>query len=361
MVIEQKNKGKKAGVVLAALLMGVCLTGCTNTRMENELAYRQTGLDCMQSGDYAGAIDAFDRALSHCLGTIGDTEMDICYYKAAAQYASGDAEGALATYDALLAYDKKEADAYYLRGCLRLARGEGELAFADFANAVAYNPNDYELYIHIYKSLAAYDLDAQGAECLKQAFAIKGNDAEHLSYRGELYLLLGEYENALAELNAALEKGSTEANLVLAQVYEAQGDTAGAETCYKAYIEAGAEHPEAYDALAELYMAKSDYQTALTYVRQGLALPEGMNCRELLQKQVACLEYTADFAGAWQAAQEYTALYPNDPEMQREYIFLKNRQNSVGEGLQIQAEVETADTAEPVDTTEAAGQTEPAE
>lgn len=321
--------------------MAACLAGCTNEREENELAYRQIGLNCMESGDYAGAIAAFDSALSYCLGTIGETEIDICYYKAAAQYAAGDTDGALETYDALISYDNKDANAYYTRGCLHLLRGENELSLDDFTKAIENNTDDYELYIHIYKNLASYGLNEQGQEYLNQAFAIKGDDAENLTYRGELYLLLGEYENAITELNAALEKGSVRANMIMAQVYEAQGDAATAETYYQACVEKGMADSVTMNALAEIAIAKLDYAAALSYVNHGLAMEQVTNRRELMQNQIICLEYTADFTGAWQVVQEYIVLYPNDLDMQREYIFLKNRQNSVDSEMQIQAEVET--------------------
>lgn len=352
MRMNNRNNAKKLVVTTAALLTAVCLTGCANERKENELAYRQIGLNCMESGDYAEAVEAFDGALSYCLGTIGETEIDICYYKAAAQYASGDIEGALATYDALIAYDAKDANAYYTRGCLRLQRGEGELALEDFSNAIAYNTEDYELYMNIYKNLAAYNLNEQGEEYLNQAFGIKGDAAQNLAHRGELYLLLGEYENAITELTAALEKGSVEANLVMAQVCEAQGDVATAENYYKAYVDAGAADSETMNELAEIAMAKLDYVTALNYINQGLAMEQVANKRELMQNQIICMEYTADFTGAWQVVQEYVTLYPNDTDVQREYIFLKNRQNSVDEDMQIQAEIELPDATEQQDAAE---------
>lgn len=341
MRMNKKNSAKKLVMTTAALLTAVYLTGCTNEREENELAYRQIGINCMESGDYSGAVAAFDSALSYCLGTIDETEIDICYYKAASQYAAGDVDGALETYNALIAYDKKDADAYYTRGCLHLQRGENDQAFEDFSNAIAYNSEDYELYIYIYKNLAAYGFNEQGQEYLNRAFDIKGDDAETLAYRGELYLLLGEYENAMAELNAALDKGSVRANLIMAQAFEAQGDATTAETYYKAYVESGEADAETMNALAEIAMARLDYTTALNYVNQGLAMEQVTNKRELMQNQIICLEYTADFTGAWQVAQEYMVLYPNDLDMQREYIFLKNRQNSVDSEMQIQAEVET--------------------
>lgn len=360
MKTDHIKRNKKLITAAVTLLVLTSMTGCASENKKNELLYRQTGIDHMESGDYADAIAAFDSALSYCMGTIGDTELDICYYKAAAQYASGDLEGAMATYDALIAYDKKDADAYYTRGCLLLQTGEIDSALTDFSNAVTYNADDYELYINIYKNLAAYNLTEQGEEYIDQAFDIKGDDAEHLTYRGELYLLLGEYANAEAELEAALAKNSIEANFVMAQIFEAQGDMENAETYYKVYAESEEADAEVMNALARIAMAKADYTTALSYVNQGLAM-ENVSCkRELLQNQVICLEYTADFTGAWQVAQEYIALYPNDSQMQREYIFLKNRQESVEAEQAIQAEVETG-VSEEADTTEAAEPGDPTE
>lgn len=354
---NQRIRGKKLAVAAVTLLVTVSLTGCASKNKENELLYRQTGIDYMENGNYTEAIAAFDSALSYCMGTIGDTELDICYYKAAAQYASGDLEGAMATYDALVAYDDKDADAYYTRGCLLLQTGENDKALEDFSKAVTYRSDDYELYIQIYENLAAHNLIEQGKEYLNQAFAIKGDDAEHLTYRGELYLMLGEYANAKEELEAALAKNSVRANLVMAQLFEVQGDMETAETYYTAYAESGATDAEVLNALARLAIARADYTTALSYVNQGLAMETTAGRRELLQNKVICLEYTADFTGAWQAAQEYVAMYPNDLDMQREYIFLKNRQQSVEAEQAIWAEVETdvseeTDAAEQVDSTE---------
>lgn len=322
-----RNRGKQIRTLAAAAVLAAAfLCGCTNERLEDELAYRKVGISSMQAGDYEGAIAAFNGALSCCVGEIGETEIDICYYKAAAQYASGDTEGALATYSALIDYDKKDANAYYLRGCLLLGNGETEAAQEDFANAVAYNSGDYELYIHIYENLSAHNLQAEGEEYLNKAFEIKGDSAENLAYRGKIYYLLGQNENALKELGSALEKKSVDANLTIAQVYEALGDSGKAETHYKAYVESGAADSGAMNALAEIEMAKQNYTGALAYINQGLAMETVTNQRELMQNQIICMEYSGDFGGAWRVIQEYVTLYPEDTEAGREYIFLKNRQ-----------------------------------
>lgn len=328
-------RGKAAALLFVTAAL---LTGCASERTEDELSYRKIGIESMQSGDYEGALAAFDGALACCTGKITDLEIDICYYKAAAQYAAQDTEGALETYNAMIDYDGKNANAYYLRGCLKLGTGDTDGAKQDFADAVKYNHSDYELYINIYKNLAAYDLSEEGEAYLNDAFSIKGNDAESLAYRGEIYYLLGQYDNAIKELTSAIDAGSAAANLTLARVYEAQQDTANAQTYYQAYVDAGVADSEAMNALAQIEMGKLNYSGALSYIEQGLSMESVPNRRALLQNQIICMEYTGDFAGAYEVMTAYTAAYPDDAEALREYTFLKSRVDTPA-GTEVQGEV----------------------
>lgn len=319
------NKKKLTYITALTMLSLTLMTGCTNERKENQTAYRQIGINAMESGDYAGAVDAFNSALGQCIGKITENELDICYYKAAAQYASGDSEGAVATYTAIIDYDKKAADAYYLRGCVYLKQGNTESAVSDFDAAVQYNSDDYELYVNIYENLLAYDMTEKGEEYLNKAFDIKGNSAEDYAWRGRIYYYLGQYDNAMTELNSALDKESVIANLYIAQVYEAQGDSENAEVYYQNYVNSGAADSEAMNSLGEIEMAKGNYSGALTYLQQGIAMENVTNRRELMQNLIICYEYTYDFNSAWNTVQEYVQAYPDDASAQREYIFLKNR------------------------------------
>lgn len=319
------NKKKLTYITALTMLSLTLMTGCTNERRENQTAYRQIGINAMESGDYAGAVDAFNSALGQCIGKITENELDICYYKAAAQYASGDSEGAVATYTAIIDYDKKAADAYYLRGCVYLKQGNTESAVSDFDAAVQYNSDDYELYVNIYENLLAYDMTEKGEEYLNKAFDIKGNSAEDYAWRGRIYYYLGQYDNAMTEFNSALDKESVIANLYIAQVYEAQSDSENAEVYYQNYVNSGAADSEAMNSLGEIEMAKGNYSGALTYLQQGIAMENVTNRRELMQNLIICYEYTFDFNSAWNVVQEYVQAYPDDASAQREYIFLKNR------------------------------------
>ncbi len=321
------GNGKRAWSLAAAVALFVVLfSGCTSAKKQQELIYRQQGIGFMQEGRYEEAVLAFEQALGECGGRVGETEIDICYYKAAAQCAAGDVAGAIETCDALIGYNEEDAKAYYLRGCLHLQSAQVDQATEDFDAAVRLNASDYELYIEIYENLASCGNAEKGAEYLEQAFSVKGDSAQAHAFRGEIYFLQGQFENALQELKTALDAGDLTANLMLGETCEAMGDLTSAETYYQAYVESGEADSDALGRLAVLAMGREDYGTALTYLVQALGLEETPNKRELLRNEVVCMEYTGDFEGAWTAVQQYVTLYPDDLDAQREYIFLKNRQ-----------------------------------
>lgn len=322
---NMRSSRKKFTYTMTAILLAVALTGCTNEKQENEDAYRQIGINCMAQKDYEGAVSAFDSALNQKIGKIGEEEIDICYYKAAAQYASGDTDGAIATYNALLDYDDTNADAYYLRGTMYLVLGDTSASQADFTSAVTNNSEDYELYVNIYEQLNGAGLTTEASGYLNQALEIKGDSAKDHLWKGRIYQLLAEYENAETELNAALEKKSLEANLYLAQIYEAQGDEATATTYYQTYLDSGEADSEVMYALGNVEMNKENYQGAISYFKSGLEMEEVTNEQELMQNLVIAYEKAGDFSSAKTMMEQYLENYPEDEAAQREYIFLCTR------------------------------------
>ena len=312
---------------MIVLLLGAgIMTGCGSKKAEAKATYRQMGIEYMEQGDYASAIEAFDAALSQGVGTVGADELDITYYKAAAQYASGDVEAAMATYNAIIDFDKDAYDAYYLRGCLHGKQGDIETAKADFANAVKYSGKDYALYLNIYENLAGLGYAEDGFAYLKEALTFKGEEVSDLEYKGQIYYLLGEYENAIGVLQNALEAGSTYANLYLAKCHDDMGDAATAEGYLKTYIGTAPADAIALNELGEIMLGKELYAEAVAYFEQGLACEVIPNRGALMHNLVVAYEFNGDFDKAWELVQEYVTLFPEDEEAQREYIFLKNRQ-----------------------------------
>lgn len=311
-------------------MVGISLfAGCSNEKKEAKTAYRQAGIASMEQGDYENAIEAFDAALAQEIGKIGADELDICYYKGAAQYAKGDLEGAMATYNAILAYAEKEADAYYLRGCLYLKQGNVEAAQADFANAVKYNAKEYDLYLNIYENLASAGYLDEGEVYLNQAFGIKGDSAENMEYRGRIYYLLEDYNSAIVDLSAALEAGSTTANFYLAKTYDAKGDNSTAESYYTDYLVNHGDSAEALNAMGTIMLEKKQYEKAVYYFESAIENSGEEVSKAVMGDLIIAYEFTGAFDKAWELIQKYVALYPDDERAQSEYIFLKNRQMKV--------------------------------
>ncbi len=156
-------------VTTAALFAACVLAGCTSKQdmLEKEEAYRKIGIDAMESENYMAAIEAFDNALSQA-DKIGANEVDICYYKAAAQFAAGDLTNSVGTYDTLLEYDNANSDAYFLRGCVYLNMSESGKAQEDFAKAVKFASDD-DIYLDIYNSLSGAGYEEEGREYLEKA------------------------------------------------------------------------------------------------------------------------------------------------------------------------------------------------
>ncbi len=317
---------KKAFCIGTILLLwsGCLLTGCafSEGRLEKEEAYRRIGINAMEAENYEAAIESFNKALEQA-GGIGANEVDICYYKAAAQFSAGSLSDAVETYDTLLEYDRENAEAYFLRGCVYLSEKESDLAQEDFEKAARY-ASDHEIYLAIYNSLSGAGYEAQGREYLDQALKKKaGKRAGNYTVKGRIYFLEGNYEQAAENLKTAVEKGDVTANLYLAQAYEALGDPVNADACIDAYIEVYPDSSVAYNQLGRKALEAGDYKEAIARFEEGLALEEVTNEQELRSNLIAAYEYSGDFGRAAAYMKEYVEDFPGDPAAAREYRFLE--------------------------------------
>lgn len=317
---------RKRGIVLL-LATTLVLSGCGNAKekRENQDAYRQIGINCMAEGDYDGAITAFQKALDQSLAKIGEIELDTCYYKAEAQYRGGYVEDAIDTYTALIRYDKKNADAYYLRGALYLGESNLEQAKEDFANAVNYANGNYAIYVNIAQQLESVGENSQAKEYLEAALKLDGKTAEANTWRGRIYLMQKEYDKAEEELKSALEKESDEANLYMGEVCVNKGDEAGAEQYFSNYLEKNEKDTTALEKLADIYMKRSDFASAVSYLEKALEVENPYNKQSLQKKLVQSYEYSGDFASAKKLMADYVEEYPTDEEAARENEFLQTR------------------------------------
>ena len=319
-------------MVAAALLVGIglMLTGCGEQRTENALAYRKIGLNAMAEGNYAEAIDNFQMALDQSKGQIRNLELDICMQKAEAFYLNGQPEDAIAVCDAVLDYDKSYANAYYLRGNLYLQQGDSQKALADYEQAAKYADADYEIYIQLYENLNRAGMKAEGEKYLTEALELKGKGRYHLTNRGYIYYLMGDYEKAKEQLLQAvaieLKEGEDDkAELYLAQTAEKLGDEEMTAQYYKAYAENHADDSIVLEELGNMAMEKGDYADACAYYQKGLQTINPVNEQLLRRGEITALEQMYEFEQAKEKMAQYVLDYPEDEQAAREYLFLKTR------------------------------------
>ncbi len=325
-------------VCVALCGAAVLLCGC-GVSAETKKEYRTSGIACLESGDYEGAIEAFDNALGKSVGSLSELELDICYYKAEAQYCSGAYEDALETYTTIIDCSG-DAEAYFLRGCLYYTTGvenEAGQGAEDLDMALELDPDNYEIYIGIYEMLTSVEItdgismvsmtltEDEIENYLHMALEISGTSAEDYMYKGQICYMLEEYDDALSYLEKAVSKGKTDAYYYLIQVYEATGDSDSAEELFEEYVNSDKMDAQGLYEIGVARMENGAYEDAITCFELGLAQTK-CDCEQELRKgMIVAYEYMGDFETALEWTEDYLEEYPDDEDMQKEYTFLLTR------------------------------------
>lgn len=318
-------KNKFMALTLTVVLTAGMLTGCgSDDKAKDKDAYRQYGINCIENGSYDDAVDAFQKALDQSVGSVGAEELDICYYKAKAQYLSGDVDGAIDTYTAIIDYDK-DSDAYYLRGCIYFAKNDTDKGLKDFKTALSENNDNYELYLGVYETLSKYGMNDQGKEYLDNALKLKAKTADDYMQRGRIYTMLGDYDSAIKSLKKAVDEKLVKANYYMGEVYQKKGDNDSSQKYFKKYLDSG--EADSYDLMnmGQAQMDNGNYDTAITYFQNALELESVPNKQQITKAMIIAYEYSGDFATAKSKMEEYMKDYPDDEDAAREYQFLETR------------------------------------
>lgn len=306
----------------AIIALGVC--GCT-TREDEQQWFKNEGIAAMNAGNYEQAVKSFESALEKSGGTVGNNEIDISYYKAAAQYNLGDFDGAEDTYTALAKFDEKNPYPLFLRGSIYIKEGEKDSALKDYKEAIARDEENYDLYIAIYENLMAMNMANEANEFLNIALEKSGDSEEDCIMRGKIYTIMKQYDAAKTAYEKAIDKGSEDANIYLAQLYYEMGETSKGDEILDEFKGKSSLDSIACSAIGVMEMRRGDYEEALRLFEKGLDSVNPPNKKDLLKNKIAAYEYMGHFDEALKQATEYLASYPADGEMQREIQFLSSR------------------------------------
>lgn len=277
-------------IEMLVLLVGLCVgtLGCQKTEeiFEKQQALKQEGMELQTAGDYEGAIAKYEEALQCANMEVGPGEIDLSFYKASAQYQSGDLEGAIETYSAVLDY-QEDINAYLGRGLLYLEAKDAQNAEKDL-NMALKETNDPMI-------------------------------------KGIIYQVVNQPEKAKENFEKAKKDGNEEAAYYLAKVYESEGDHNYAMILLEEYLASGKAGAEGYLTVARTYFTEGKYEEALGIVQEGIAQGESGALKNLMQEEIACYEQLGNFEAARETAAAYLEKYPEDTAIQKEYEFLKSR------------------------------------
>lgn len=279
---------KRTKIAVLCLALGICAAGCGKSadNSKRQQTLKQQGMELQCAGDYNGAIEKYEKALSLADMKVGAAEIDLACYKASAQYQSGDVAGAIDTYSAIIAFEKSE-ETYLGRGLLHMAAGEEKKAKEDLGKAME-----------------------------------KTDDP---LVKGIIYRVEGQMDQAKDCFEKAKKAGDSQGLFYLASIYEEAGDHNYAMVLLEEYISGGDAGAEGYLSVAKEYFSNGAYEDALNMVQSGIALGDSGVLKYLLQEEVACLEKLGDYVNAKEKTAQYLEKYPEDAVMLKEYEFLKSR------------------------------------
>lgn len=311
--------------IVLTLSMLICLTGCSGERIQRKLTHREEGIAYMEEQKYEQALESFQLALDETLGKIDETTLDICFYKAKAQYLLGNHTDALETYNAIITYNDSPK-AYFLRGNLYYTLGKETQAISDYKKAAETESTDYELYIGIYEVLMEMGKQKEAHSYLNKALEINEKDTADKLQEGRINFLLGEYKTAISLLEEAAVK-EVDANFYLFEVYEAMKDTVNANKYFNSYLESKKVDSYKLYEVGKSQMDEENYNLAITCFENAIELEEVPNKQQIMKQLVRAYELNYDFASAKQCIAEYMEQYPEDEDeaMLKEYDFLQTR------------------------------------
>ena len=257
---EKIKKGIGSALLLSGFLL--LLAGCGHVTSGMKEG-RAEGITLMESGDYEGAVEAFDSLLDQ-RKRVSSFEIDVLKYRGEAEFMLGDYGAAAYTYDTLARVDKPRAEYYYL-GAVSLANSG----------------------------------DVDGAE--NRLESGKNADAKHEA------------------------SGYTEAMEALGAAYMTAGDETKADEIYRRLVEEGFSSTEVYNRWMMAAMEKGNYEEALEHAKTGLSLSDDRAKKEIAFNQAVCYEYLGQYEKALELFKSYEEQYGQDEKADHEIAFLVTR------------------------------------
>ena len=200
-----------------------------------------------------------------------------------------------------------------------LSKGTLDRAWTILRSTI-HRPRTYEDY-DMYASIAIAREDYTGAgEYLQGCIdAYTGGDDGELAVlylrQASLYVLTGEYDQALSRLDRAIELAPdlSSAYFLRAEMYSTLGETEKAVADLTSYKDLDGSDPVILSSLGQLYETTGDYESAIECYTAGITDERAYRV-ELLADRARCRLLSGDSAGAKRDLEEYFHRDGSDPE-----------------------------------------------
>ena len=161
--------------------------------------YRNRGIEAHQRGEYAQAIEFYNKAIER-----NPKYVDAYLSRGNAYDNVGQHELAMKDFDEALESDSSSVLGYLARGSSHAAKGDHDLAIRDFSDALGFDPNNpfiFRIRGFAYGNRGEYDLAIQDYD---KSLDLEPDDAFTHLLRGSAYSDKGHYDSAIQDLDKVL-------------------------------------------------------------------------------------------------------------------------------------------------------------
>jgi tetratricopeptide (TPR) repeat protein len=211
--------------------------------------------------------------------------------------ALNDYENALSDYSKAIELDQSFAQAYYNRGRVYSFLNKHDKALADLKQTVELAPHEFGYRAQgniglIYQKQGEYD---KAIEAFEASMAYDDSNADVFYFRGEIHTILENYEAAIADYQAAIERFSRYdlAYQSLGYAYYKTGQLETASEALNQALEISPDSPAAHFYLMMVYLATDDIDNAKEEASQATSVITALSEEEqrfILTRILADLE-----------------------------------------------------------------------
>ncbi len=234
------------------------------------------GLTAFDAGDYAQALEFFEKALENAQE--GEQKSGARTFRANSLDMLGRYPEAIANYERVLTYAPEWWEAHANLGICHARNGHPEEAERAFRRGLEECPGSPEIRDELAAHLLNENKDAKEALSLaEEAVALGQDEIRHLYTLGEARLTLGDEEGSAEAYRTVLnlDPEDPNAHLEIGLHHERRGEVEQAEEHFVEALKQDPGNPRSLYSYASLYYATDDLETAEEFLVRAVAADPG--------------------------------------------------------------------------------------